>query len=305
MVKTLAGLKRNSKALSEKISDQFKNESQGGFESDPREWYPAADAAGNGSCLIRFLPPCPGDDDEPSFVRLWNHAFKGPTGKWYIENSLTTIGQDDPCSEHNQKLWNTEIESNRKLASLQKRQLNYYTNVYVIKDGQNPENNGTVRLFRFGPTIFEFIKSKITPEFEDIQPVNVFDFWEGANFRIRFRKDEHGYRKYDKSEWDGPSEFMEGDETKIEAIWNQQHSLKAIIAPDKFKSYDDLKKKLNEVLGLNQGAAEEAARPRAETPQPRAEESKPLPTAEAATDTSEDGEDDADLDFFKRIGEAD
>lgn len=300
-MKSFADLKRNSDKLGEKIAEQFKNESQGGFQSDPREWYPAVDSVGNGSCLIRFLPPPPGEDQP--FVRLWNHGFKGPTGQWYIENSLTTIGQDDPCSQYNQKLWATEIEANRKQASAQKRQLNYYANIYVISDGQNPENNGTVRIFRFGPMIFDFIKSKITPEFADQKPINVFDFWEGCNFRIRIRKDEHGYRKYDRSEWELPSAFMDGDDEKLEAVWTQEHSLADIIAPDKFKSFGELQTRLNLVLGINTGVATSAPAPQASAPEPKAAEAQQLPTAEAAPDVVDD--DDENLDYFSKLVQED
>lgn len=299
MALSFADLKKNADALNEKIATDLKN--QGGFQEDKDErfWYPAVDKAGNGTSIVRFLPPPEGEDSP--FVKLWSHFFKGPTGQWYAENSLTTLGQNDPCSEYNSQLWATEIESNRKQASAQKRKTHYFTNIYIINDTLNPENNGTVRIFKFGTSIFDFIKNKQVPEFADQQPVNVFDFWKGANFRIRIRKDEFGYRKYDRSEFDQAAPLFD-DDSKLEEIWKLQYGLQQFIAPDKFKSYDELKRKLDRVLGLG-GEANPSARERMRN-EPTAEipQQKQAPSAIEAAAVEED---DDDLDYFKRLSQED
>ena len=214
-------------------------------QNDTNEWKPTVDQAGNGYAVIRFLP-APKGEDMP-WVQLWNHGFQGPTGKWYIENSLTTLKQTDPVSELNSELWNSGIESNKDIARKQKRRLSYYANILVVEDSGNPANNGKVFLYKFGKKIFDKIKDAMQPEFQDEAPMNPFDFWDGANFKLKIRQVE-GYRNYDKSEFSAPSPVAESDE-QIESIWEQQHSLAAIIDPSNFKSYEELKKKLDFVLG--------------------------------------------------------
>jgi hypothetical protein len=181
------------------------------------------------------------------WAQLWNHGFQGPTGKWYIENSLTTLKQTDPVSELNSELWNSGVEANKDIARKQKRRLSYYANILVVEDSGNPSNNGKVFLYKFGKKIFDKIKDAMQPEFQDEAPMNPFDFWDGANFKLKIRQVE-GYRNYDKSEFAASGPVAESDEA-IEAIWKQQHSLAEIIAPSNFKSYDELKKKLTFVLG--------------------------------------------------------
>ena len=213
--------------------------------NDDNIWKPTADAVGNGQAIIRFLP-APQGEDVP-WVQIWSHGFKGPTGLWYIENSLTTIQQPDPVSEKNTELWNSGVEANKEIARQRKRKLAYYANILVVQDPGNPENNGKVFLFKFGKKIFDKIKDVMQPEFQDETPINPFDFWEGANFRLKFREVD-GFRNYDKSSFDPSSEIADSDEV-IEEIWQQQHSLAAIVAPDKFKTYDELNKRLKDVLG--------------------------------------------------------
>ena len=212
---------------------------------DDREWKPTVDQAGNGYAVIRFLP-APQGEDMP-WAQLWNHGFQGPTGKWYIENSLTTLKQTDPVSELNSELWNSGVEANKDVARKQKRRLSYYANILVVEDSGNPANNGKVFLYKFGKKIFDKIKDAMQPEFQDEDPMNPFDFWDGANFKLKIRQVE-GYRNYDKSEFAAPGPVAESDEA-IEGIWKQQHSLAEIIAPSNFKSYEELKKKLDFVLG--------------------------------------------------------
>ena len=212
---------------------------------DERIWKPVMDKTGNGFAIIRFLPAPKGE--ELPWVKLWNHAFQGPTGQWYIENSLTTINQNDPVSELNSKFWNSGVESDKEIARRQKRKLQYYSNIYVVKDSANPENEGKVFLYRFGKKIFDKVMETMQPAFEDETPVNPFDFWEGANFKLKLRKVD-GYWNYDKSEFEKPSALLNGDDAELEALWGKQHSLKEFTEPTNFKSYDELKTRLNTVL---------------------------------------------------------
>ena len=214
--------------------------------ADERFWQPEVDKAGNGFAVIRFLPAPKGE--EIPFVRIWNHGFQGPTGKWYIENSLTTLGKTDPVSEYNTELWNSGSEANKELARKQKRRLTYITNIMVISDPSNPHNEGKVFLYKFGKKIWDKIKDLADPQFPDEKPINVFDFWEGANFKLKIRNVE-GYRNYDKSEFDSSSALFD-DETKIETTWVMQHSLTQFLEDKHFKSYDELKKKFDMVMGL-------------------------------------------------------
>ena len=216
-----------------------------GQGDDDRFWRPELDKSGNGMAVVRFLPP-PNGEDLP-WSRSWNHGFQGPGG-WYIENSLTTLGQKDPVSEHNSTLWNSGIEANKEVARKQKRRLNYTSNVFIIKDPAHPENEGQIKLYRFGKKIFDKINDLMNPEFEDESPVNPFDLWVGANFKMKIRKVE-GYSNYDKSEFEAPSALLE-DEARLEEIWKSESSLKELVSEDKFKSFDELKTKLDRVLGL-------------------------------------------------------
>lgn len=225
----------------EKIANPT-NEKRG---DDDRFWKPSVDKAGNGQAVLRFLPAPAGE--ELPWVRVFDHGFQGPTGKWYIENSLTTINKPDPVGELNSELWNSGIEANKEIARKQKRRLSYISNVLVIRDPANPENEGKVFLYKYGKKIFDKIKDVMQPTFEDEKPVNPFDLWEGANFKLRIRQVE-GYRNYDKSEFDGPAPLSD-DDAELERIWKQSHSLAAFLDPSNFKSYDELKAKLNAVLG--------------------------------------------------------
>ncbi len=211
---------------------------------DDRLWKPEVDKAGNGYAVIRFLP-APDGEDLP-WAKLYTHAFQG-TGGWFIENSLTTLGQKDPVSEHNSQLWNSGIESDKEIARKQKRKLSYYANIYVVKDSANPHNEGQVFLYKFGKKIFDKITAAMQPEFEDEDPINPFDFWVGANFKLKIKK-VAGYWNYDSSEFDRQSALLDDDDA-MEAIWKKEYSLAELVAPDQFKSYDELKKRLDYVLG--------------------------------------------------------
>ena len=211
---------------------------------DERLWKPELDKSGNGYAVLRFLPAVDGED--MPWAKLWNHAFQGPTGQWYIENSLTTLGNNDPVSEMNSAYWNSGVESDKEIARRQKRKLQYYSNIYVVSDSRHPEHEGKVFLFRFGKKIFDKCMEAMQPAFEDETPVNPFDFWKGANFKLKIRKVD-GYWNYDKSEFEAPSPLFDNDDD-IEEVWNKQYALNEFTAPTNFKSYDELKTRLNMVL---------------------------------------------------------
>ena len=214
---------------------------------DERLWKPEVDKAGNGYAVIRFLP-APDGEDLP-WVKMYSHAFQGPGG-WYIENSLTTLNQKDPCSEFNTSLWNSGVESDKQIARNQKRKLAFYSNIYVVKDPANPENEGKVFLYKFGKKIFDKIMGAMQPEFEDESPLNPFDFWQGADFKVKIKK-VAGYWNYDSSEFAAASPLLKDDDA-LESIWKKEYSLSEIVAADQFKTYDELKKRLESVLRLNQ-----------------------------------------------------
>jgi hypothetical protein len=271
-------------------------------EADNRFWAPTVDKAQNGSAIIRFLPPPKGE--ELPWVRLWNHGFKGPTGKWYIENSLTTLGQSDPCSELNSELWNSGSEANKEIARAQKRRLTYISNILVVSDPKHPENNGKVFLYKYGKKIFDKIKDLMQPQFEDEEATNPFDFWAGANFRLKIREVE-GYRNYDKSEFDRPSPISE-DDSEIEAIWEQEHSLQEFLDSKHFKSYEELQNRLKFVLGTGVRVSSAAQTQLEEVEAEEPKKAKPSRRTEAKIETEEDEDSEEDtLDYFKRLAEED
>jgi len=283
----------------EKISNP-----QSEAKGDDRFWVPAVDKAGNGYAVIRFLAPPKGE--ELPWVRIWSHGFQGPSGKWYIENSLTTIGQTDPVSELNTKLWNSGSEADKETARKQKRKLNYITNILVIKDAANPENEGKVFLFRFGKKIFDKIKDVSQPQFEDEKPINPFDFWEGANFKLKIRNVE-GYRNYDKSEFDSPSPVADNDD-RIEAIWSKQYSLTEFLDPKHFKTYDFLKQKLETVLsGTTAPAARRAEEVELDEPMAPAPKAQVVskPAAKAPPKEVDFDDDEESLSYFAKLANDD
>ena len=212
---------------------------------DERLWKPELDKTGNGYAVIRFLPAVKGE--ELPWAKVWNLAFQGPTGQWYIENSLTTIGQKDPVSEMNTAYWNSGVESDKEIARRQKRKLQYFSNIYVVEDPKHPENEGKVFLFRFGKKIFDKVMETMQPAFEDEVAINPFDFWKGANFKLKIRKVD-GFWNYDKSEFDKKPSALFDEDDALEEVWKKQYSLKDYTAPTNFKSYDELKTRLDTVL---------------------------------------------------------
>jgi len=293
---SLSNLKKGSSL--DKLKKAVEASSNGGNQSkgaDERFWQPEVDAAGNGYAVIRFLdtPAVDGEDGLP-WVQIWSHGFQGPGG-WYIENSLTTLGKTDPVSEYNTVLWNSGIEANKEIARKQKRKLTYIANILVVSDAKRSQNEGKVFLFKFGKKIFDKIKEQLEPQFADETPMNPFDFWKGANFKVKIRNVE-GYRNYDKSEFDSPASLFGGDDAKIEQVWKSAHSLKDFLKPDNFKTYDELKTKLNKVLGATAAAA--AAKPIDDE-----EVSAPvIKSAPAKRVTAEEvNVDDEDMAFFEKL----
>ena len=269
---------------------------------DERIWKPTVDKAGNGYAVLRFLPAKEGED--LPWARYWDHGFKGPTGLWYIENSLTSIGQPDPVGELNSRLWNSGHDEDKEKARTQKRRLHYVVNALVVSDPSAPHNEGKVFLYKFGKKIFDKIMDVMQPQFADESPVNPFDFWEGADFKLKIRNVE-GYRNYDKSEFASPSALYESDESKLEGLYNQLHSLSEFTDPSHYKSYDELKAKLARVLGedaMVQGAPTMAQEAMINTPaaEPEYKVSEPITAAEMNTT-----EDDDTMSYFAKLANDD
>ena len=243
---SFSDLKKQSKLgnLTAKLVKEVEKMNTSSGSSDDRLWKLDVDKSGNGYAVIRFLP-APNGEDLP-FVKLYSHAFQGPGG-WFIENSLTTLGQKDPVSELNSELWNNGTDAGKELARKQKRKLTYVSNIYVVKDPANPSNEGKVFLFKYGKKIFDKLTAAMQPEFEDEEAIDPFDFWQGANFKLK-AKNVAGYRNYDSSEFAASSPLLDDDDA-MEAIWKKQYSLAELVAADQFKSYDELKKRLDYVLG--------------------------------------------------------
>ena len=304
MTTSFADLKRSSKSTYDKLIEetsklQSSNQSKNG--RDTRFWQPEVDKAGNGYAVIRFLPASKGEDIP--WVRLFSHGFQGPGG-WYIENSLTTLNEQDPVGEYNTTLWNRGDEAGKEQARKQKRRLGYIANIYIVKDPAHPENEGKVFLYKFGKKIFDKINESMAPEFEDESPVNPFDMWEGANFKMKIRNVE-GYRNYDKSEFDSASVLSEDDDV-LEKVWSSEYSLQEFVDRKNFKSYAELQARLNRVLGatavsstaseIDEDVVMESPVVARQAPAPKAKEDE-VPWGEESSDDS--------LDFFKKLAEDD
>ena len=304
---SFADLKKQSKlgSLTAKLVKEVEKMNTSSGSSDDRVWKLDVDKSGNGYAVIRFLP-APNGEDLP-FVKLYSHAFQGPGG-WYIENSLTTLGQKDPVSELNSELWNNGTDAGKELARKQKRKLTYVSNIYVVKDPANPANEGKVFLFKFGKKIFDKLTAAMQPEFEDEEAIDPFDFWQGANFKLK-AKNVAGYRNYDSSEFAAAGPLLDDDDA-MEAIWKKQYSLAELVAADQFKSYDELKKRLDYVLGskgsrrVDEEVAEEETYSRGSVKELdddlRSELNNLQPTRRAAV---EEDEDDDALSYFARLAE--
>jgi len=301
---SFASLKKNRSDFSKLTQELEKTVSpqQTSSNRDERFWKPSVDKTGNGYAVFRFLPS-PDGEDLP-WARVFNHGFKGPGG-WLIDNCLTTIGKKCPVCEANTELWNTGSTANQNIVRDRKRKLKYISNIYVVKDPANPENEGKVFLYQYGKKIFDKLQDLMRPEFEDEAPINPFDFWSGANFKLKIRKVD-GYQNYDKSEFDISSPLSENDE-ELESIYNMQHSLEEFVSPEKFKTYEQLKERLDKVLGTVQATttAEEELITESETIRAPVVESKPHVEKVSAYETTEDDDEDDSLSYFQKLANED
>ena len=301
---SFSDLKKQSKlgSLTSKLVKEVEkmNTASGG---DDRLWKPEVDKSGNGYAVVRFLP-APDKEDIP-WVKMYSHAFQGPGG-WYMENSLTTLGSKDPVSEHNSRLWNSGVDSDKEIARKQKRKLSYYANVYIVKDSANPENEGQVKLYKFGKKIFDKITAAMQPEFEDEEPINPFDFWKGANFKLKI-KQVAGFWNYDSSEF-GKTEALLDDDAELEKIYDKIYDLSEFTAPDQFKTYEQLKSRLDTVLGTKQvvtptrRVADEDLEDVSEGKGATVDEEL-ANLASAATASATDEEEDDALSYFQKLAE--
>jgi hypothetical protein len=307
--KDLKKRKGSSLAKIQKAAEDLNKPTQGNGQDD-RQWKLQRDKADNGYAVIRFLPA---KNTELPWVRYWDHGFKGPSGQWYIEKSLTSLGQPDPVGEYNSQLWNTGRDEDKAQAREQKRRLHYVANIYVVSDPANPENEGKVFLYQFGKKIFDKIMDAINPSEEemavdpDLKPVEVFDFWEGANFKLKARKVD-GWVNYDKSEFANPEPLLDGDDAKLEEVYDQMYDLTEYTDPAGFKSYDELKRRLDTVLG--RGSAQMATESSEPPRQQREAKAPELSSAEddmVDIDNATDGnsEDDDVMDYFAQLANED
>jgi hypothetical protein len=309
---SFSDLKKQSSlgSLTQKLVKEVEkmNNTSGG--ADERLWKPEMDKTGNGYAVIRFLPAPEGE--ELPWAKMYSHAFQGPGG-WYIENSLTTLGQKDPVSEHNRELWNSGLDSDKDTVRKQKRKLSYYANIYVVQDKANPQNEGKVFLYKFGKKIFDKIMEAMQPEYEDETAINPFDFWAGANFKLKLKK-VAGYWNYDSSEFAAPGALLDDDDA-LEALWKKQYSLQALVAADQFKSYEDLEKRLKMVLGQKQAparydeeTADEDNSRGSYTPDFNSRDIKPVPPnlkeeLNNLSPTKSDADEDDALSYFQKLAE--
>lgn len=310
---SFASMKRNRKDFSKLVSKLEETKSGGNQGADERFWKPERDKAGNGYAVIRFLPASDGED--LPWVQLFSHSFQGPGG-WYIDNCRTTLGQKCPVCEANTELWNSGIEANKNIARDRKRKMTYISNIYVVSDPSNPDNEGKVFLWKYGKSIFNIINEALEPQFEDEEPLNPFDFWEGANFKIKIRNKD-GYVNYDKSEFDSISPLMDDDD-EMEKVWKSQYKLAEFIGDDQFKEYDKQSERLSRVLGEKAGgskSAEEDSKPKLVEKKPEFKKEKPEPKKEEKVakveDSSEDevtwddDDDDETLSYFAKLADED
>lgn len=298
----LSKLKSKSFDINKLVEEAQKVSGGEKSNADERLWKPTVDKAGNGYAIIRFLPA---PDSEVPWTRYWDHGFKGPTGKWYIEKSLTSIGQQDPLGELNSQLWNTGTKENQELVRSRKRRLHYVSNILVVSDPGNPENEGKVFLYQFGKKIFDKIMDLMQPQFPDEKPVNPFDLDEGADFVLKIRKVE-GYRNYDKSEFRSPSVLFDGDEEQQAEVASKLYELGEFTDPANYKSYEELERKLMDVLGqAKPRTVRDEVTEEAPAPEPASQEPVQQPSVtESAEDMAEEEEDDT-MSYFQKLAQAD
>lgn len=303
---SFADLKKSSGSAFDRLTKEIEKLQNPSGGADERFWKPELDKSSNGYAVIRFLPE-PNGEDLP-WAQVWSHAFQGPGG-WYIENSLTTMNKKDPVGELNRTLWNSGIDADKEIARKQKRKLSYYSNIYVIKDPLHPENEGKVFLFKYGKKIWDKIAEKSQPQFEDEEPINVFDFWKGADFKLKIVKKD-GYWNYDKSEFSSPSVLNDLSDEELETIWKREYSLKEFTDESNFKTYEQLQERLNIVLGKSQARRVDRETQEDEEfgePQPQSDWANEVNSFREtqATVSREVEEDDDTLSYFSRLAEED
>lgn len=285
-------LKKNSSSMANKLQEELEKSNKTNEYKDDRFWRPTLDSASNGYAVIRFLPAVEGEDIP--WVKLYSHGFKGKSG-WFIHNCPTTLGEKCPVCEANSELWNSGTESDKRIARDRKRKLTYISNILVVEDPAAPQNKGKVFLFKYGKKIFEKIQEQMNPEFEDENAVNPFDFWKGANFKLKIRRVD-GYVNYDKSEFSAATELFDGEDAKLEALWKKQYALKEFINPKEFKSYPELKTKFVETIGGDiRSTASEDETVESEAPPVRAGK-RPAPKQEPEEDVNVD-------EYLKSLGD--
>ena len=297
---SFASLKKQSSlgSLTAKLVKEVEKTNNAGGGGDDRLWKPELDKTGNGYAVVRFLPAP--DGEEIPWAQLYSHAFQGPGG-WYIENSLTTTGGKDPVSDYNRTLWNSGNEADKDTVRKQKRKLSYYSNIYVVKDPTNPQNEGGVFLFKYGKKIFDKVMEAMQPEFEDEEAINPFDFWQGANFKLKIKK-VAGFWNYDSSEFDKVSPLLDDDDA-LEALWKKEYSLTAVTAPDQFKTYDELEKRLKYVLGQGRPATRRVDEDLEDESEGRGSYATAERTVTQAVSSKDEDEDDA-LSYFQKLAES-
>lgn len=298
---SFANLKRSSGSSLEKLSKAVEsmNSTSNYNDGEDKYWKPEVDKTGNAFAVIRFLPSPPQDGDSGiPWAKYYDHGFQG-VGGWYIEKSLTTIGKQDPVSEYNSQLWSSGIEANKEIARKQKRRLHYVSNIYVVKDPKHPENEGKVFLFRYGKKIMEKITGAMNPQFEDETPFDPFDLWTGANFKLKIRKVD-GYQNYDLSEFDAPGP-LDDDDSQLETIWKSEHSLLEIVSEKNFKSYDELKSKLDRVLGVTSPTVSRSNTMDAVKQQRIQEKEQEVEEMFKVPSSNSSDEEDSDLDYFSAL----
>jgi hypothetical protein len=296
---------KKSAGNTDKLMDELSKITSGSKKdySDDRFWKPTRDKSDNGYAVIRFLPPADGED--VPFVRVFNHGFKGKGG-WLIDNCPTTIGKKCPVCEANGELWNSGNEADKDTARNRKRRLSYIANIMVVSDSKNPENEGKVFLYKFGKKIFDKIQEVIQPEFDDEDPIDPFNFWEGANFKLKIRK-VGGFVNYDKSEFDSPSPLFDGDDKALEALWNTQYKLQEFIGEDQFKSYEELKTRMDSVIGGVSSRVAQSADDIADSDDDAPVNKRPAPSKPKAVveDTADNSEEDDALSYFEKLANED
>lgn len=300
---SFSNLKKQSKlgSLTSKLVQEVEKMNSSNNSSDDRLWKPEVDKSGNGFAVVRFLPAPEGE--EVPWAKIYTHAFQG-TGGWFIDNCLTSVGQQCPVCESNRELWNSGSKSNQEIVRQRKRKLSYYSNIYVVGDRNHPENEGKVFLFKYGKKIFDKISASMQPEFDDETPIDPFDFWGGANFKVKITKKD-GYWNYDKSEFDSPTTLGDFGDEVLETIWKKTHSLQEFVNPENFKSYEQLGTRLNSVLGKkSQPKQDESFSDEDDNRESNSKFSEDISSELSSLVKSKSDEDDDDsLSYFQRLAE--